>query len=280
MVSVLKREATEELQEFISNSKRVCDHEKLTDNADRSCVLSKTCLVWEDFDKPALDLAKYLLGKTLVRIVDGQILSGNIVETEAYPGPSDVASHSFRGKTERNKAMFMAPGTCYVYYIYGRQNCINISSQEYGGAVLFRAIEPVDGTEFMISNRGKSIEEIPESPKKKLHFLKNLTNGPSKMCQAMQITKDEFNCTHFAPNASLSSENDFTKIDDGKVVPKLFISNLESEEYMPEENIETAARIGIDGAGKEAAAQLYRFYIKGNPFVSQLKKSTASNEVV
>ena len=87
-------------------------------------------LRFEDYNKPCTDLAKYLLGKLLCRDVKGKILCGRIVETESYLGVEDAASHSYKGKlTNRNKPMFMKPGTVYVYHIYGMYQCFNISSK-------------------------------------------------------------------------------------------------------------------------------------------------------
>ncbi|CAG7832401.1 unnamed protein product, partial [Allacma fusca] len=85
----------------------------------------------EFFDQPAVNLSKALLGKVLARkLPDGEVLRGTIVETEAYPGELDAASHSYhRKKTERNAAMFMEPGTAYVYFTYGMYHCFNISAQ-------------------------------------------------------------------------------------------------------------------------------------------------------
>ncbi len=90
---------------------------------------NRLCSVF--FDKPCEDLAKRLLGKKLFRKMDsGEIVSGIIVETEAYLGKEDKGAHSYNGKrTERNEAMYMAPGTIYVYNIYGMYTCINISSK-------------------------------------------------------------------------------------------------------------------------------------------------------
>ena len=93
--------------------------------------LSNKKLSFNFFDQPCIDLAKELLGKKLVRKLDtGELLSGYIVETEAYLGVDDKAAHSYGGKeTDRNKAMFMPAGTAYVYNIYGMYTCFNISSQ-------------------------------------------------------------------------------------------------------------------------------------------------------
>jgi 3-methyladenine DNA glycosylase Mpg len=93
------------------------------------------------FEATCEELAKRLLGKILCRRIGTRVARGRIVETESYLGVTDGASHSFRGRrTERNAAMYMAPGTVYVYPIYGMYECVNISSLEEGSAVLIRAI--------------------------------------------------------------------------------------------------------------------------------------------
>ena len=93
------------------------------------------------FQQNCVALAKRLLGRILCRRIGSQVLRGRIVETESYLGVTDGVSHSYRGRrTDRNAAMFMEPGTVYVYPIYGMYECVNISSQEEGSAVLIRAI--------------------------------------------------------------------------------------------------------------------------------------------
>ena len=112
----------------------------------RMSLLSK--LTDTDFNKCSISLAEYLIGKILTRVYDdGEILSGRIVETEAYLGEQDKACHTFGGKrTERTQPMYMTPGTLYVYFIYGMYHCLNISSQDVGGCVLIRALEPLQGS--------------------------------------------------------------------------------------------------------------------------------------
>ncbi len=128
-------------------------------------------------------VARDLLGKTLVRKVGKRVLSGVIIETEAYKGKNDPASHSSRKKTERNKIMFGEVGRAYVYFTYGMHYCFNVTAKKEAhesGAVLIRAIQPIQGIKHMIKNRKTSI-------------LSNLTNGPGKLTQAMQITLKEYN---------------------------------------------------------------------------------------
>ena len=99
------------------------------------------------FNRPTEELAKQLLGKLLYRVLDnGEVLCGRIVETEGYLGESDKACHAFGGKrTARTEPMYMAPGTAYVYIIYGMYHCLNISGQEPGACVLIRGLEPLQG---------------------------------------------------------------------------------------------------------------------------------------
>lgn len=128
-------------------------------------------------------VAESLLGKTLVRLIvntSGKLerLSGMIIETEAYGFKNDPASHAYRGLTSRNAAMYGEVGRAYVYFIYGSQYCVNVSarSNELGaGAVLIRALQPLEGIDIMKSLR------------KTDHFL-SLTSGPGKLTQALSIT--------------------------------------------------------------------------------------------
>jgi DNA-3-methyladenine glycosylase len=121
-------------------------------------------------------VAKDLLGKYLVYNQNGNMLMGMIVESEAYR-ENDLASHSSSGKTDRNSAMFMQGGHLYVYLTYGIHYCANIVTEKenYGSAVLIRAVEPLEGIEVMKKNR-------------KISDVNNLTTGPAKFCQAFGIT--------------------------------------------------------------------------------------------
>ncbi len=136
------------------------------------------------FLKPTLLLAESLLGKKLItwkkdkRTGRSTEVSGMIVEVEAYTQDGDMASHSWRGKTPRNRVMFQAGGHCYVYFIYGMHHCINVVSESEGtgAAVLIRALQPISGLHIMQRRR----------------HVKNpllLTNGPAKICQALGISK-------------------------------------------------------------------------------------------
>lgn len=119
----------------------------------------------EFYNRDTIDVAKELLGCKLCRRIDGKILSGIIVETEAYT-QDDPACHAYKGKTPRALTLFKQPGIAYVYFIYGMYHCFNVITEpeEIAGAVLIRALEPVQN----ISN----------------------TNGPGKLCRELVITRE------------------------------------------------------------------------------------------
>lgn len=128
--------------------------------------------------RPAHEVAPDLLGCIIERRVDGRVLRGKIVETEAYD-QTDAASHSYNGETPRTQVMFGPPGYLYVYFTYGMHYCCNIVVEEagHGAAVLIRAIEPLEGIDFMEQRRNRTGTE--------------LTNGPAKLCQAFAIGKEQ-----------------------------------------------------------------------------------------
>ncbi|MDZ4993621.1 DNA-3-methyladenine glycosylase [Clostridium perfringens] len=197
------------------------------------------------FNRDTLIVAKELLGKILVRKIDGVILKGKIVETEAYIGAIDKASHAYGGKrTNRTETLYSEPGTVYVYSIYGMYYCLNLISEEkdVAAGVLIRGIEPLEGIEKMSQLRyKKTYEELSNYEKK------NFSNGPSKLCMALGIDKRD-NCINTISSEELYVEEDSLK--------KQVFSIVESK------------RIGIDYA-EEAKDFLWRFYIKDNKFISK-----------
>ena len=124
-----------------------------------------------------MELAQYLIGKTLVHELPTARLSGVIVETEGYP-PGDAAGHAFRGRTRSNQSLFLGPGYCYVYFTYGSSFMVNVTSEEpgVGAGVLLRALEPLEGIEIMQRFR-------------KTTRTRDLTRGPGRLAQAMHIDK-------------------------------------------------------------------------------------------
>jgi DNA-3-methyladenine glycosylase len=185
------------------------------------------------YERDTVSVARDLLGKNLVRRVADSFLIGRIVETEAYRGSDDPASHSFRGMTKRNEVMFGKPGKAYVYFTYGNHYCLNIVTEEEGvpAAVLIRAVEPLERIEEMRKNRG--VENILE-----------IASGPGKLTRAFQITKSE-------------NGSDITKMSS-------LLTLCEAIEHQQFEVVQTT-RIGI----KVATELPWRFYIQGNPYISR-----------
>jgi DNA-3-methyladenine glycosylase len=128
------------------------------------------------YERPTAEVARALLGKVLVH----SAAAGIIVETEAYPGRDDLASHSARGITARTRVIFGEPGHAYVYLIYGMYECLNLVTEPAGtpGCVLIRALQPVAGIELMRERR-------PAAGK-----LEDLARGPGRLTMAMGITRD------------------------------------------------------------------------------------------
>lgn len=183
------------------------------------------------YEQPTLEVAKQLLGKYLVRVTEAGPVVGKIVETEAYVGPEDRASHASRGRTRRTEVMFGPPGYAYVYLIYGMYYCFNVVTERegYPAAVLVRAVEPVPPLQsFGSSNR----RNLP-------------TNGPGKVCRYFGIDRS-FNGMDLCGSA-------------------LFIEDRRTP-IAPEE-IAQAPRIGVDYAGRWKDMP-WRFYLRGNLYVS------------
>lgn len=176
-------------------------------------------------------MARALIGTVLVRAYDGELLAGRIVETEAYV-PSDPASHSYRGMTRRTQVMFGPAFHAYVYFIYGTNWCLNITSEKegIGAAVLVRACEPLEGLATMRALRGR--------PELKDH---DLARGPGNLCRAFAIGP-EFD------GADLASD------------PALWIARADGMRLA----VGVSPRIGIT----KAVAEPMRFYARGNSSVS------------
>lgn len=180
----------------------------------------KTKLVPRGFYEHAAELvAPRLLGKLLVAEARGELLAGRIVEVEAYLGPHndppDPAAHTYRGPTPRNLVIFGPPGHAYVYAIYGRYFCLNVSCEPAGqaGCILLRALEPVAGLEQMARNRGVDAAS-----------LRMLTRGPSRLCQALEITRATHNGLDVTDKHSpLRIVDDGFHVKDVRVTPRIGI---------------------------------------------------------
>ena len=183
-----------------------------------------------------MQIAEELMGKLLVTRKDGIVTSGRIVECEAYAGFPDKASHAFGGRrTKRNEVMYGDGGLAYVYLCYGIHHLFNVvtHSRDTPHAILVRSLEPVKGIKDMLLRTGK--QELDAT----------LTRGPGNVSKALGIHTSD-------TGISLIGKTIFL-MDDGFVYSK--------------NEIATSPRIGVDYAGADALLP-YRFYIKGNRYVS------------
>ncbi|MGQ9538941.1 MAG: DNA-3-methyladenine glycosylase [Candidatus Bathycorpusculaceae bacterium] len=183
------------------------------------------------YERDPAAVARELLGKMLVRRIHSEVLSGKIVETEAYYGRDDPASKAYKGRKTFNELMFLEVGKTFIYMVHGNWLLNIVAHQKEGvGAVLIRALEPLQGIETMQTHR--AVAEI--------HAL---TSGPGKLTQSLAITK-ELNGV------------DVTDIKSGLFIVKGAVADFE---------IDVSHRIGV----KKDLPQKLRFYIKGNKFVSK-----------
>ncbi len=176
-----------------------------------------------------IELARYLIGKLVVRTTPDGILSGRIVETEAYP-VGDAAGHAYRRKTARNQALFLDRGHAYVYLAYGVSTMLNVSSEApgIGAGVLIRALEPVAGIATMRRNR-------------RVEKLRDLARGPGRLAAALAIDRRQ-------NGMDLCRIGPLWIAQDGRKNPE----------------VGTSTRIGLS----QEADRLLRFYVRGDPFVS------------
>lgn len=190
-------------------------------------------LTKEFFARKTQAVAPDLLGKILVHELPEGLVAGRIVETESYH-QDDPAAHSYGGISPRNKSLFAAPGTAYVYLSYGLHYCVNVAThaEGIGEGVLFRALEPLRGLEIMMERRRQK-------------GMESLCSGPAKLTQALGINKNH-------DGQSLFSS-------------QLYIAEDESSGLITEKDIVFATRVGISKAVEEKL----RFYIRGNRFVSR-----------
>jgi DNA-3-methyladenine glycosylase len=189
--------------------------------------------------KDVVRIARELLGKILVTQLDGIRTSGRIVETEAYNGVEDRACHAFGGRrTTRSEHLYGGPGTVYVYICYGMHHLFNVitNKKDTPHAILIRALEPLEGIDFMLKRSGKPLADY------------TITKGPGNLSRALGMSK-------IHTGGDLFSEEIFIE-DDGLRYKK--------------NEILVTKRIGVESA-REDAELPYRFIVKGNPYVSAKK---------
>ncbi|MEO6962161.1 MAG: DNA-3-methyladenine glycosylase [Puia sp.] len=186
-----------------------------------------------------LKISRELLGKILVTRFNGVITSGRIVETEAYAGEGDRACHAFGGRrTLRTEPIYGSPGTIYIYICYGMHHLFNVVTNKKGipHVVLIRALEPVKGIPVMLERTGKEVLDH------------TLTRGPGNVSRALGMNKSHSG-SHLLSGEIYIEDDGFTYKKDQILVTK---------------------RIGVESA-REDAERLYRFIVKGNPYVSAKK---------
>jgi DNA-3-methyladenine glycosylase len=192
----------------------------------------------EFFDAPTEIVARALLGALLVREDAAGRCAGRIVETEAYGGPTDGASHSRAGLTRRTAPMFGPVGHAYVYLVYGMHECLNVVAYQGrpAGAILIRALEPVEGIELMRRRRGRPAERTSR-----------LAAGPARLAQALAVDRS-------------FSGHDLTSADRLWLAPGLPPTDAE---------IAAGPRIGVGYAGEEWQLLPWRFWLRDHPSVSR-----------
>ena len=182
--------------------------------------------------------ARGLLGVRLVRRAAGGLSVGRIVETEAYVGPEDRASHARAGRTARTAPMFGQVGHAYVYLVYGMHYCLNVVGYRdaESGAVLIRAVEPLEGIEAMRTRRGRPLEAAAR-----------LCAGPARLCQAFAVDR------RFDGHDLTTGQELWLAEAAGPLA----------------QAVNSGTRIGVDYAGEGWADRPWRFWLAGNPSVSR-----------
>ena len=207
-------------------------------------------LARKELPRHTLELARFLIGKVVVRELPEGRLSGRIVEAEGYP-PGDPAGHHFRGPTQRNRSLFLRHGHVYVFFNYGMHFMLNVSSERagVGGGVLIRALEPLEGIELM--QRHRKIAEL-------LGLTRAVPDGLRRRCGSTEVLMD---LIYFraAPSGS-----------EYCCLPKPISP---ASHPWPKRELQGRCGIGIT----HAADKLFRFYERGNPFVSGPKRLLLPN---
>jgi DNA-3-methyladenine glycosylase len=192
------------------------------------------------FARPTLDVARDLLGTLIVRQLDGELTVGRIVETEAYCGPTDLASHARAGLTRRTAPMYGPVGHAYVYLVYGMHHCLNVvarSEELVAGAVLLRALEPVDGLALMRTRRGDTTDAD-----------NRLCSGPARLTRALAIDR---------------------RLDGHDLTSNVDLWLSAGDGLRQSESVAAGRRVGVDYAGPDWADRPWRFWLAGNRSVSR-----------
>lgn len=231
------------------------------------------------YNHPAEHLARALLGQRLTRIIHGIRCSGIIIETEAYTGIDDAASHAFRGRrSPKNESMYARPGTAYVYFTYGMHHCFNVACEaiDIPAAVLIRALEPIEGLDEMTSRRG------PQAPAKSQPSAARTKTPKSTAPISRRSAAPPSTPSPASPRALTKSAARFLCGGPGKLCAALAIDRtldgldlctspiirIEPGETIPDNLIARSPRIGIGERGEWSRREL-RFFIRNHPGVSR-----------
>jgi DNA-3-methyladenine glycosylase len=191
------------------------------------------------FARDTVEVARDLLGRVLIHQVDGQRVSGRIVESEAYTGWEDRGSHAHRGKTPRSEVMFGPVGISYLYFIYGNYWLLNVIAKppevDYGAAVLIRALEPMEGLDFMAERRSR-------------RPTRDWTNGPARLVLALGIGPSLNGINMLATHSPLF---------------------FEEGTPIPDSEVRSGSRVGLGSVPEPWKSIPWRFWAAGNPFVSR-----------
>jgi DNA-3-methyladenine glycosylase len=201
--------------------------------------MNESLLPQSFYDRPVLDVARDLLGQRVVRLLNGQRVSGLIVEAEAYRGEEDQACHARAGRTPRTAVMYGPPGHAYVYFTYGMHwmlNCVT-GPEGFPAAVLIRAIVPQEGLEIITTNRAGRLQ-------------RDWCNGPAKLCQALGIDGEHNNLTLYDSAGDLWFE-------EGQPVANKYVH--------------TTPRIGINNAPEPWHSIPWRFVVDEAAFTLKEK---------
>lgn len=188
-----------------------------------------TVLPFSFYNRHALEVARDLLGMRLVRRINERRISGLIVETEAYQGEEDLACHARVGRTDRTAVMYGPPGRAYIYFTYGMHWCLNAVAGPEGrpAAVLIRALQPLEGIDFIAARRAPQPEAL-------------WLNGPAKLCQALDIDKRLNGCSLTDTGGQLW---------------------IEAGHPAPQELIRQGPRVGIPNTPEPWRSIPWRFYL-------------------
>ena len=184
----------------------------------------------EFYQRPALEVARDLLGSRLVRVQSGHRLAGRIIETEAYQGEADLGCHASAGKTPRTAVMYGPPGHAYIYFTYGMHWLLNAVTDDEGvpAAVLIRAIQPVEGETLMAHNRPYNANQT------------GWTDGPAKLTQALAL------------------DGVFNQVDLCSQASQLWI---EEDHSIPNEYVQQTPRIGLNAVPEPWRSIPWRFLV-------------------